>query len=277
MAEWGRRIVRESTPEGIKRDEDEGEVDDQLTTHYASKSIMQTEKPSPVMPLDETANFLYMKRIALHETEPGFQIFHDIPADAPDQRLTNVVWESGGDEHVSDIRGREADFSLVREGFTIVRHPTKVRDWENDDIINSIYLPELHELMRREVEDADRIVFFDWAVSNIHGEYITALRLIPAARNRNAMQPQAARQLCSLRSILTLVSPIPLLLYSRHQIIETNIRRTLDQSPPAVIQQVRRQFGDQADKILSGRVRVIKWELHFNAKVTTLLLIAWFW
>lgn len=114
----------------------------------------------------QAARFLYMKKTQIHEEEPAFQIFHEISKEAPDQRRSNVEWELGGAETVIDMRGDEQCFSLTKQGFKVVKSPTDVRDFANTQIIKSCYLPEIQNLMKREVEDAERIVFFDWAVSD---------------------------------------------------------------------------------------------------------------
>jgi hypothetical protein len=93
----------------------------------------------------------FLKWQALYDTEKPFQIFINIPPDATDQRTTNLVYENV-DLMAKDVRYIDFQTSLDKNGF-------------NDrDYVDKYYLPEVEELLRSEVEDADRIFFFDWRV-----------------------------------------------------------------------------------------------------------------
>ena len=117
---------------------------------------------------DQKAIFVYLKALDSSSREQPFQIFHPIPAKASDPRKTNLEWEDGPEETVHDIRSQLDELSIDRYGFKIIRSSTAVRDFSDNNIVKTQYLPELKTLIQREVQGADRIVFFHWAVRNHH-------------------------------------------------------------------------------------------------------------
>jgi hypothetical protein len=58
--------------------------------------------------------------------------------------------------------GRLSDrvFSLDREGFELVRHETKMKDFYNDAELRAVYYPEIEALVKR-MTGADRVLVFD--------------------------------------------------------------------------------------------------------------------
>lgn len=50
--------------------------------------------------------------------------------------------------HVQDVRGRETDFSLAKQGFQWVRHASEQGDFGDEARIKEFYLPETEELIR---------------------------------------------------------------------------------------------------------------------------------
>jgi hypothetical protein len=117
-------------------------------------------------PYVENASVQFIKWSDLYATEKPFQIFIDLPA-ADDVRRTNVVFEEK-DVLFRDIRGKESAFSLDRQGFMVRRH-SKILGLETPTVsfIENVYLPSVEELLKTEIEGADRVFIFDWRVSII--------------------------------------------------------------------------------------------------------------
>ena len=107
-------------------------------------------------------SFLHWQDI--YEYEKPFQVFIDIPKDAEDQRDTNLVFERVR-LTINDVRGILADLSLDANGFMYRRHSMKITNFPSRKSVEQNYLPEIEELLKCEVEGADRIFFFDWRVS----------------------------------------------------------------------------------------------------------------
>lgn len=55
------------------------------------------------------------------------------------------------------------NFSLDREGFALVRHPTRVKDFYNEDEVKAVYYPAVEAFLRATL-NADRVVIFDHTV-----------------------------------------------------------------------------------------------------------------
>jgi len=49
---------------------------------------------------------------------------------------------------VEDIRGREDQFTLDKNGFQIYRHESEEKDFTDDDQIKSVYYPETEQLLK---------------------------------------------------------------------------------------------------------------------------------
>ena len=66
---------------------------------------------------------------------------------------------------ISDIRGQESSFELNTHGFTTASAiPSKVTDFSSEDQINSIYYPEVEQLILDRVPGAKRVFLFDHTI-----------------------------------------------------------------------------------------------------------------
>src|ERR1700757_4322408 len=61
---------------------------------------------------------------------------------------------------IEDARGREAEFTLDRNGFALVKAPTAVGDFYDPDEIKRVYYPEVEQLLR-DTLGARRVFVFD--------------------------------------------------------------------------------------------------------------------
>ena len=114
---------------------------------------------------DEEAKLLYLDWQDLYNTEKPFQIFSLVPDhDLPDTRSSNLVFKEGDTEVIHDARGMEPAFCLDKHGFAFRRHKTQMRDFEHAEAMESIYLPEVEALIKKEVEAVDQVYLFDWRV-----------------------------------------------------------------------------------------------------------------
>lgn len=98
------------------------------------------------------ADFYYLAPIA----EPPHTYTYDPPPGVP---RTNATY----DAHrmtVRDARPIVAEVSLDREGFAMVRRPSAVRDFYNEDELRRTYYPEAEQLVAK-ATGAVRVVVFD--------------------------------------------------------------------------------------------------------------------
>jgi hypothetical protein len=112
----------------------------------------------------------------LHYLSPSFEVSKNSPpvqvvtrSSTTRDARTTVRISQGPVEIVHDVRGRENDFSLERNGFKFVRNRCKFQDWESRDGIWTGYIEELKELVSREFGGAqggvDEVIAFHEGVS----------------------------------------------------------------------------------------------------------------
>jgi hypothetical protein len=118
---------------------------------------------------------------------------------------------------IFDGRAIAKGFSLDREGFELVKHPTSVKDFYDEDEIRRIYYPAAEAFIRATLK-ADRVVIFDHTVRK---------RVEGAADIRGAGPRQPAT------------------------------RVHVDQTVTSGANRVREHLPNEADQLLKGRVQVI--------------------
>ena len=121
------------------------------------------------------------------------------------------------DVPIFDGRPIAKSFSLDREGFALVKHPTIVRNFYDENEIRRVYYPAAEAFLRASL-GADRVVLFDHTVRR---------RVEGAADIRGAGPRQPATRV--------------------------HVDQTVDSGP----NRVREHCPDQADELLKGRVQVI--------------------
>jgi len=111
---------------------------------------------------DVEADLFYLKRLELYEHEKPFEMYMDIPADAPDQRGRNTEFEVKS-QVIQDMRGRIGEFTLDGFGFCVRRFPVTPGSLKKEDVQEN-YLPQVEQFLKDEVDGVDLIRIFDWRV-----------------------------------------------------------------------------------------------------------------
>ena len=106
----------------------------------------------------------FLKWQELYEIEKPFQVFINIPSHVKDRRTTNLVFEDV-QVNIRDVRYLPNSFDLNQHGFTYIKHTTNVQCFTDRAAVEEQYLPEIEKLIRSNLEDVDRVHFFDWRVS----------------------------------------------------------------------------------------------------------------
>ena len=129
------------------------------------------------MPLDissssknVTATLHYLQRTA----ERPVRYVGELPPGA-------VAWNGIDDPRdvpIEDARGRESEFTLDRNGFTLLRAPTQVRDFYSPEEVKAVYYPEVERLLR-DTLGASRVFAFDHGTRNagIQGASVPSRRV----------------------------------------------------------------------------------------------------
>ena len=66
---------------------------------------------------------------------------------------------------IEDARSRESEFTLDRNGFALVKAPSRVRDFYSPEEVRNVYYPEIERLLR-DTLGASRVFAFDHGVRN---------------------------------------------------------------------------------------------------------------
>lgn len=130
----------------------------QMSTPRANTSKEATPTSSHPSRQDVKVKLHYLKNDPIYATQKPLQI---TPNFLDKEHKTNVRLAEGEEETIHDVRGRESDFSLDEHGFKYVHAPTNFKDWSSQPKIAQGYLPELEDLLRREVDGCDEIMFYD--------------------------------------------------------------------------------------------------------------------
>ncbi|KAK5171829.1 uncharacterized protein LTR77_003465 [Saxophila tyrrhenica] len=157
----------------------------------------------------------YLRDDPLYDTVKPIQV---TPNFLDREGRSNVRLESGPPEILNDVRGREHEFNLDANGFCYVHSPTAFKDWTSQPQIAKQYLPDLEELLRREVDGCDEIVFYD---TRIRQEGDDGARVLGLSYNPFARQVH------------------------------------VDNTERSVLEKVHNYADLKADYYLSGRVRII--------------------
>lgn len=110
-----------------------------------------------------TATVKFMLWLELYEKEKPFQILIDVPEDSADQTHNNQQFERK-EQIFRNTRGQENSFDFDAHGFTYRFHDSDFDDFEDQQRVESVYLPKVESLLRKGVEGIDRVLFFDWRV-----------------------------------------------------------------------------------------------------------------
>lgn len=124
----------------------------------------------PATSPDTFAKFKYLKWQDIYRTTRPYS--NALALSTLDKQLpTNLVFERGHTQKVTDVRGTESSFSLDQNGFIYRMHQTHLtpEDFINAEKVENLYLPECEGILRNEVEQADDILIFDWRVSHTYG------------------------------------------------------------------------------------------------------------
>lgn len=115
------------------------------------------DRPTVTATQDLTATLRYLER----GNERPVRYVETPPAGVPQ-------WNGIDDPReirIEDARGHEDEFTLDRNGFSLVRSPSLVGDFYDSNEVEKIYYPEVERLLRAEL-GVSRVVIFDHTVRN---------------------------------------------------------------------------------------------------------------
>ncbi|KAF2234642.1 hypothetical protein EV356DRAFT_148820 [Viridothelium virens] len=172
-------------------------------------------------PKETLAYIHFLRWQDLFQTEKPFQIFRDIHPESKDQRQTNLIFDPF-QVSVQNIRGLETQFDLDTQGFKIV-HLSTFEKAVHGRSVESLYLPQVQNLLEKEFSESRRIAIFDW--------------------RKRELNANGTRDVIDLEDRSAPLKP-------------TNYAH-IDATPLAVIQRVQKELGCEATDLLKSRLRII--------------------
>lgn len=119
--------------------------------------------------LDEKVGLRFLQWQGLYEEEKPFEIVTET-IQGTENRRTNLLFGTNGEQTITDIRGSEEDrFALDSHGFTYRFKSCPFDDYESKQMILEEYLPWAESVIKQEVGDSGRVFIFDWRVSENYG------------------------------------------------------------------------------------------------------------
>lgn len=112
--------------------------------------------------LYRATRLLYAEDRAIYQYEKPYSVLSFLNDGAI---TTNLKWQEGNEEKIYNIRGEEHKFTLDGQGFRFCRAPTNFDGWQSRQMVEEMYLPEVKEMLKQEVEAVDEVEIFDWRVS----------------------------------------------------------------------------------------------------------------
>ncbi|EPE03631.1 hypothetical protein F503_01889 [Ophiostoma piceae UAMH 11346] len=89
-----------------------------------------------------TAQFDFIKPLDLYKREKPYRLFLGKPEGTPGYNPTNVQYDRESDIPIHDIRGKESEFTLEKNGFEYIQHDQTFTGFDDHERIVSEYLPE---------------------------------------------------------------------------------------------------------------------------------------
>lgn len=116
------------------------------------------------------ARLSFLANIPLFEVEKPYEIYFPLPTEFP---KSNCQFEDYDGVEIHDARGHEESFSLEKSGFAFTQFTSAValsiEAFEDPSNYTTVVLPYLREtvnFVRESVKGTERVICFDWRVSN---------------------------------------------------------------------------------------------------------------
>ncbi len=115
----------------------------------------------------QLADFEFIEWQELYKKEKPYEIFIQFPQGLKHEQnnRTNLVFKKYEDNIVEDLRGKESQFDLDKNGFQILDLPTPFRHWHDRKAVETQYMKECADILGQILDDVDSIYFYNWRAS----------------------------------------------------------------------------------------------------------------
>ncbi|PVH81943.1 hypothetical protein DL98DRAFT_621493 [Cadophora sp. DSE1049] len=180
---------------------------------------------------NQRKSLTYLKWQNIYQTVKLYQALMEVPKGVTH---SNLVFENGPEELIKDVRGRESLFNLDDNGFTFKKHQFVTQALFTKDKIESVYLQEVHDLIKNEIPGADEMFVFNW-------QLMRNVRTADEAKTDKKDGDQIY-----LDDSMEWIKPVN----------HVHVGDLLDQTPGATEKRIRYHMGDKAEKLLRCRYRI---------------------
>ncbi|KAI1409003.1 hypothetical protein F5Y13DRAFT_182363 [Hypoxylon sp. FL1857] len=109
----------------------------------------------------------FLKPLEKYQHEKPYWLFVAKPNEAD---MTNVALEAVPGIHVHDVRGEEENYKLDEHGFQFVSHGLDFEAFHDNQRIEREYLPQVEEMILKNIPYAEKVFVFNWRVRKEVGE-----------------------------------------------------------------------------------------------------------
>jgi hypothetical protein len=118
---------------------------------------------------DLITNLVFLHRDDKHKTEKPYKLQYDPGENIP---RWNCVNENQSDIRLHDIRGRETEFTLEKQGFAVYNLNSKLlpADYDDETKVKKVYYEELRALLKKRL-GVSRVEILEYGVRKRHPEF----------------------------------------------------------------------------------------------------------
>ncbi|OTA64111.1 hypothetical protein K449DRAFT_432627 [Hypoxylon sp. EC38] len=109
----------------------------------------------------------FLKPLEKYQNEKPYWLFVGKP-DGVD--MTNVSLEAVSGIPIHDVRGEEQNYELDKHGFQFISHGLNFEAFHDDQQIESQYLPQVEEMILKNIPYAKKVFIFNWRLRKQLGE-----------------------------------------------------------------------------------------------------------
>lgn len=109
---------------------------------------------------DETVQLHYIQWQDDFIKQKPYEVISECPDDL---KQCNFTLRPGPDQTIHDMRGRESDFDLDRNGFQVRPHSLNAQVFD-EETIKQDYIPSMEMFLKKTVDPDGEVYIFDWRV-----------------------------------------------------------------------------------------------------------------
>jgi hypothetical protein len=138
---------------------------------------------------DEVTRLQYVKDLHIFKAEKPFVIVSDLKAKNSNHRKTNLEFEYGEPQTITDLRGRQEPFSLDSHGFHVCSHDWDMHNWYSKSAVEGEYFREIEDLLKTEILGITKVKIFDWRIRRNQAYEEAGIRTIDLNDNSQFLHP----------------------------------------------------------------------------------------